>query len=215
MNEDIWQIRSVDWDVNFDEVKIDYDIFLDHELLEGLKAEWNCTYTESRDMAQYLSEQELKDLMESWEYLTSETGTCFTGKAIKIVRIELAPNERYVQGLNYDVYNPQSGELISRGNSCSCYGAFNSMKPFPGCKSLKTKKLTIMQKLNVFFKKVVDQDLKTLIKAGWVDECLNLTADGKEALMALLFFENKVELAKAAQEKLDEEKEEKEEKKTN
>lgn len=73
-------------------------------------------------------------------------------------------------------------------------------------------KQTIMQKLNLFVKKLLDQDLKTLIKAGYVDECLNLTEAGRQALTAILFFEKKAELVKAAEEKLAEEKEEKDNK---
>lgn len=55
-----------------------------------------------------------------------------------------------------------------------------------------------MSQLSVIAKHLVDSDTKTLIKASYVDSCLNLTSRGEDALVAILFEANKKELVTAA-----------------
>lgn len=66
-----------------------------------------------------------------------------------------------------------------------------------------------MISLNTMMKKLLDKDTQTLIKAGFINGDLQLTDEGWQNLKALLFEQNKDEMIKAAQEKLDEEKENK------
>lgn len=68
---------------------------------------------------------------------------------------------------------------------------------------LKSNK-TIMEQVSIMMKKLLDADTQTLVKAGYVNGNLDLTEEGKKALMASLFMANKTELVKLAQEKIDE-----------
>lgn len=61
--------------------------------------------------------------------------------------------------------------------------------------------------MNPLIKKVLDKDIRTLIKAGYLDSNLNLTVEGKQEVWALLYDKFKKELVEAASEKLKEEKE--------
>lgn len=63
--------------------------------------------------------------------------------------------------------------------------------------------------MNPLIKKVLDKDIRTLIKAGYLDCNLNLTVEGKQEVWALLYDKFKKELVEAASEKLKEEKEDK------
>lgn len=67
------------------------------------------------------------------------------------------------------------------------------------------KTSNVMQKLNLMFKKLVDKDVQTLYKAGFIDGDLLLTSEGRENLFAILFEANKAELVKLAEEKIAEE----------
>lgn len=60
--------------------------------------------------------------------------------------------------------------------------------------------------ISVIAKKLIDKDLRKLVKAGLLDECLNLTQEGKQEVWAILFDKFKKELVEAADEKLAEEK---------
>lgn len=73
---------------------------------------------------------------------------------------------------------------------------------------IKTKK-TFMTKLNTMMKRILDPDIKKLIKGGLIDGDLQLTQEGRESLMAILFTEKKAELVKIAEENIKEAKEEK------
>ena len=61
-------------------------------------------------------------------------------------------------------------------------------------------------KLNTMMKKLLDKDVRTLIKADYINGDLEFTDKGKEALFSILFTENKKELVILAQEFLKEEK---------
>lgn len=62
-----------------------------------------------------------------------------------------------------------------------------------------------IMKLSSMMKRLLDKDVQTLIKAGFLDSNLGLTLEGQQALFAMLFVANKAELVKVAQEKIDEE----------
>jgi hypothetical protein len=63
-------------------------------------------------------------------------------------------------------------------------------------------KKTIMNKINNFVRSIIDADTQALIEAGYVSECLNLTEDGEDELIAILFAERKAELVKLAKAKV-------------
>lgn len=67
-----------------------------------------------------------------------------------------------------------------------------------------TKKIT-MKTLKGLMSRLLDGDTQKLYKAGYIDGDLQLTADGKEELMMLLFIANKTELVKLAEAKIAEE----------
>ena len=66
-------------------------------------------------------------------------------------------------------------------------------------------KKPIMQKLNVMMKKLLDADTQTLVKACYIDGDLELTEEGKDALLATVFDTNKAALVALATAKLAEE----------
>lgn len=69
--------------------------------------------------------------------------------------------------------------------------------------TLKDKKQTIMNKVSNFAKKLINQELVTLIEAGLIDQCsMQLTGNGKEKLCEILFQveANKAALVEAAKE---------------
>lgn len=55
-----------------------------------------------------------------------------------------------------------------------------------------------LQKLTILAKTLVDADLKTLLKAGWLSSSLELTAEGEDAIFAHYLTANKAALAKLA-----------------
>lgn len=55
-----------------------------------------------------------------------------------------------------------------------------------------------LQKLTILAKTLVDSDLKTLLKAGWLNSSLELTSEGEDAIFAHYLTTNKAELAKLA-----------------
>lgn len=69
---------------------------------------------------------------------------------------------------------------------------------------IKTKK-SIMKKLNIMMKKLLDADTQSLVKAGYINGDLELTCEGKEALFTLMFDGLKADLVKLAVEKIAEE----------
>lgn len=71
--------------------------------------------------------------------------------------------------------------------------------------SILTKKKSLMTKVNVMMKKLLDKDTQTLVKAGYIDGDLELTDEGEEALDAILFQQHKAELVTLAKEQLAEE----------
>lgn len=66
------------------------------------------------------------------------------------------------------------------------------------------KKTKRMNRVSAMMKRLLDADTQTLVKAGFLDQNLELTEHGCDALDAILFDANKAALVKLAQEKLDE-----------
>lgn len=63
-----------------------------------------------------------------------------------------------------------------------------------------------MNKLNSMMKRLLDADTQTLVKAGFINGDLELTNDGRNALWAIIFEQNKPALVAEATAKLAEEK---------
>lgn len=59
---------------------------------------------------------------------------------------------------------------------------------------------TIMNKLSIMMKKLLDKDTQILVKAGFIDGDLDLTEEGILALNSILFIEKKTEFVKMAEE---------------
>jgi len=70
----------------------------------------------------------------------------------------------------------------------------------------ETGKIKSMVKtLGTMMKKLLDGDTQALVKAGYINGDLELTSEGQNELMAILFEANKSSLVAAAKTKLDEE----------
>lgn len=63
--------------------------------------------------------------------------------------------------------------------------------------------------ISSMIKKLVDADTKTLMKAGFLDNELDLTEEGRAELDSIMFIANKAALVKAAAERIEEMKDEK------
>ncbi len=85
-------------------------------------------------------------------------------------------------------------------DTCSC--------PFYQDAKLTSKPKGFMKKLNTMMKKLLDPDTQTLVKSGYINGDLELTKEGEQALMTILFVANKAALVESAQAVLDEEKKE-------
>ena len=78
------------------------------------------------------------------------------------------------------------------------------------CTCVSTWKLvknnkTSMQKLGTMMKKLLDADIQTLVKAGFIDGNLDLTSEGSNELENVIFDDYKAKLVVVAKAKLDEE----------
>lgn len=97
------------------------------------------------------------------------------------------------------------------GMECSIYVAYDdgcagrSDNPAKDYKIIKTSK---MKKLGIMMKKLLDTDTQTLVKAGYINGDLELTGEGEDALITLLFDDKKADLVNLAQSKLDDEEKE-------
>lgn len=63
-----------------------------------------------------------------------------------------------------------------------------------------------LMKITSMVKRLLDKDTKTLVKAGFINGNLELTEEGRNSLMAIMFDKFKPELVKEAEEKIAEEK---------
>ena len=70
--------------------------------------------------------------------------------------------------------------------------------------SLEVAHRNSMNKLTILAKKIVDADLRNMIKVGWLDNSLQLTQEGEDAVLADYLAENKVRFGKMAEEELKE-----------
>ena len=102
-------------------------------------------------------------------------------------------------------YYVDFGEAVRGGHNCDGCCAFACGQRF--CEEhlelISTKK-SIMFKLNSMMKRLLDADIKKLIKGGLINGDLQLTEEGKETLMSIIFEGNKAELVKVAEENIKE-----------
>lgn len=66
---------------------------------------------------------------------------------------------------------------------------------------------SLITRMKAIAKRLLDADTKALIEAGYIDDSLNLTQDGREALDAILFGANKPALVEQAKKEIEEKKE--------
>lgn len=65
-----------------------------------------------------------------------------------------------------------------------------------------------MKKISNMMKKLLDSDIQDLVKAGFINGDLELTSEGKQALMELMFDTQRAALVEVAKVKIAEEREE-------
>lgn len=63
---------------------------------------------------------------------------------------------------------------------------------------------TLMKKLSIMMKKLLDKETQLLVKAGFINGDLEITTEGQHALNSVLFTEKKAELVKLAEEVISE-----------
>ena len=132
-------------------------------------------------------------------------GTCDPGSVVRITGIELK-SDNSVNVIKYDRVHPFDFTVIGAGRSCSCNNSFvNIIKN----DSPKQNNGGLFKMLNQMMKKLLDADTQALIKAGYVNGDLLLTAKGQEALNAILFDANKKALLAMATEEIAEQEKDK------
>lgn len=97
-----------------------------------------------------------------------------------------------------DPFLPSGEAWLSMG-STTIGTAKSCMKP--------RKERSLMTRISATAKKLFDADTKTLIKAGYLDNCLNVTQEGRDAMWPILMDAHKKDLVAAAKEQFAEEKE--------
>lgn len=82
----------------------------------------------------------------------------------------------------------------------------DEMKLIESVKSVRktgiARKKINMNKLTILAKSIVDADLRNMIKVGWIDNSLQLTEEGEQAILAHYLSANKAELGKLAEAEL-------------
>lgn len=113
-----------------------------------------------------------------------------------------------VTGQIYTVHESDGEYYISKDGEpyrlCTCAYSWELIKETVPAKN-------VMQKLNILAKKFLDPETKTLVKAGILSNCLEVTAEGQAFINTFIMGEFKTKIAAAAKELLKEQKEEKEE----
>lgn len=62
---------------------------------------------------------------------------------------------------------------------------------------------TLMSKITALLTRLIDKDIRTLLKANYLTDKLDLTDEGVKALLVILLEEKKAELVKLAQESIE------------
>lgn len=108
-----------------------------------------------------------------------------------------------IPNVSYVVFEKLDGTLAIGDNresdnieTCSCYSDW---------RLIKTNKKSFMKTITTIAKKLLDSDTQALIKAGYIDSCLELTTPGKEEIQAIQFETYKAELVVRANAKIEEE----------
>lgn len=77
-------------------------------------------------------------------------------------------------------------------------------------KLLEVAHKSTMGNLTILAKKIVDADLRNMIKVGWLDSGLNLTSEGEDVVLADYLSENKAKFGKLAEDELKEQRKDRE-----
>lgn len=93
-----------------------------------------------------------------------------------------------------------------KGWACECKEGGHFWRLSEKSYELVKNNKSLMSKIGKMFKKLVDSNTRTLREADYIDGELDLTEEGKEALIGIIFDLHKEDLVKDAQEKIDEEK---------
>lgn len=93
------------------------------------------------------------------------------------------------------VVNKVEGHYMSNGSQGEPLEVISK----PSKVNVKTK---LTMKVSSLFKRLVDADTQALVKAGYLNNNLELTDEGENALMAILFEANKPALVKLANEQI-------------
>ena len=128
------------------------------------------------------------------------------------MKYKVGDKVKAIKGTNGCDYIGHEGEIyLIDGDAIHLKGQFGEHPChfLEGELELISTKTNLMTKLNSMMKRLLDADTKKLIKAGLIDGDLRLTAEGQEALSAILFDQNKAELVKVADEIIAEAKEDK------
>lgn len=96
--------------------------------------------------------------------------------------------------------NALANEALDQGWTVTTHGFDINLK-----KSTKSSPKTLMESLNILAKKWLDADTRKLIKAGLVDNTLDVTGRGREVLQQILLDKFKKELLEVAEEIIAEE----------
>lgn len=101
-----------------------------------------------------------------------------------------------LETIAWDIEHPHSGE--SRMNTYWKQAEYIR----ENYKLLKTNNTKKTMKITNLIEKILDKNTRTLIKAGFLSEDLQLTDLGASTILGLIFLERKEDLAKLAQEKI-------------
>ncbi len=106
---------------------------------------------------------------------------------------------------------PEHYNYHGRALTVTCYR--DEITKVESGNKIKITKQSLINKIktmtSTFIKKVLDKDLQTLIKVGYLNSDLSISPKGEQKLRDILFLENKDKLVKEAEEEIKEAKEEK------
>ena len=134
-----------------------------------------------------------------WIDITNASGGCYHQDNWQLVKPENSvcfyPDSPYLRGMNLNSLH------VNEFSNYKWGADFSYTK-------IKQPKKTLMSQLTTIAKKLLDGDTKKMIEAGFLDQNLNLTNEGKNALHVISFDKHKKELVEAAKEVIAERKEE-------
>lgn len=84
------------------------------------------------------------------------------------------------------------------------YCGYRDIMPYDYDKEPEERRANKMDRIRMIAKKLLDKDTRTFIKAGILDDDLNLTATGAEAVVSDYFLKNKSRMLKIANDMIEE-----------